>query len=48
MTWTNRAHLGIVRGELDAKSGDLKRLIGRPTTSLTAAVKAALDNSLAA
>jgi NAD(P)H dehydrogenase (quinone) len=34
--------LGIVRGELNDSSGDLRRLIGRPTTPLAAAVAAAL------
>jgi NAD(P)H dehydrogenase (quinone) len=34
--------LGIVRGELDDASGDLRRLIGRPTTPLARAVAAAL------
>lgn len=33
---------GIARGELFTDSGDLNRLIGRPTTSLAAAVHAAL------
>jgi NAD(P)H dehydrogenase (quinone) len=36
------ADLGITRGELDDKSHSLSKLIGRPTTSLTAAVSAAL------
>lgn len=34
--------VGITRGELDDASGDLRRLIGRPTTPLAAAVAAAL------
>ena len=34
--------VGISRGELTDGSGDLRRLIGRPTTSLADAVKAAL------
>ena len=34
--------LGIVRGELDDDSGDLRRLIGRPTTPLADAVRAAI------
>lgn len=33
---------GIVRGELDTNSGDLRRLIGRPTTSLAQAISDAL------
>ena len=33
---------GITRGELDDTSGDLRRLIGRPTTPLRTAVAAAL------
>ncbi|WP_348994551.1 hypothetical protein [Arthrobacter sp. AL12] len=32
---------GIARGELLVTSGDLSRLIGRPTTSLREAVRAA-------
>jgi NAD(P)H dehydrogenase (quinone) len=36
------ADLGIARGELDDSSGQLRRLIGRPTTPLAAAVAAAL------
>jgi NAD(P)H dehydrogenase (quinone) len=36
------ADAGISRGELDDASGTLRRLIGRPTTSLADAVKAAL------
>jgi NAD(P)H dehydrogenase (quinone) len=32
------ADLNIAKGELDDRSGDLKRLIGRPTTTLAAAV----------
>lgn len=34
--------VGITRGELDDRSGDLRRLIGRPTTPLRAAIAAAL------
>lgn len=34
--------LGIAKGELDDSSGDLARLIGRPTTPLATAVSAAL------
>lgn len=34
--------VGIARGELDATTSDLGRLIGRPTTTLRAAVAAAL------
>jgi NAD(P)H dehydrogenase (quinone) len=34
--------LGIVKGELDDASGDLRRLIGRPTTPLADAVAVAL------
>ena len=34
--------LGIARGDLDDASGDLRRLIGRPTTLLADAVKAGL------
>ncbi len=37
--------LGIARGELDDASGDLRRLIGRPTTPLADAVAAALGRS---
>ncbi len=36
------ADVNIVKGELDDRSGTLARLIGRPTTSLAAAVKAGL------
>lgn len=36
------ADINISRGELDDQSGDLRRLIGRPTTTLSAAVAAAL------
>ncbi len=36
------ADAGIARGDLDTKSGDLRRLIARPTTSLEAAVAAAV------
>ncbi|MFC4640408.1 SDR family oxidoreductase [Deinococcus hohokamensis] len=34
---------GIVRGDLATNSGDLRRLIGRPTTPLADALKAALN-----
>lgn len=34
--------LGIARGDLEVTTGDLRRLIGRPTTSLAEAVAAAL------
>ncbi|WP_309573479.1 hypothetical protein [Deinococcus sp.] len=34
----------IARGELTTDSGDLRRLIGRPTTSLPDAVAAALGS----
>jgi NAD(P)H dehydrogenase (quinone) len=34
--------VGIARGELDDRSGTLRRLIGRPTTTLAAAIAAAL------
>lgn len=34
--------INISRGELDDQSGDLRRLIGRPTTTLSAAIAAAL------
>jgi NAD(P)H dehydrogenase (quinone) len=34
--------LGVARGELDDASGELRRLIGRPTTPLADAVRAAL------
>lgn len=34
---------GIVRGELDTDSGDLRRLIGRPTTSPAEAVRVGLQ-----
>lgn len=37
--------LGIRRGELFTESDDLRRLIGRPTTTLEAAVAAALGNA---
>jgi NAD(P)H dehydrogenase (quinone) len=37
------ADVNIVKGELDDRSGDLRRLIGRPTTTLAAAVAAALS-----
>jgi NAD(P)H dehydrogenase (quinone) len=36
------ADLGVARGELDDSSGELRRLIGRPTTPLAAAVAAVL------
>lgn len=36
------ADLGVARGELDDASGDLRRLLGRPTTPLADAVAAAL------
>jgi NAD(P)H dehydrogenase (quinone) len=36
------ADVGISRGELDDTSGDLRRLIGRPTTTLATALAAAL------
>lgn len=36
------ADLAVARGELDDSSGDLRRLIGRPTTPLAAAVAVAL------
>lgn len=35
---------GIARGELDVANGDLRRLIGRPTTTLAAGVAAALKS----
>jgi NAD(P)H dehydrogenase (quinone) len=34
--------LGLLRGELNDSTGDLRRLIGRPTTPFSAAVRAAL------
>lgn len=34
--------VGISRGELDDRSGDLRRLIGRPTTTVRASVAAAI------
>ena len=37
--------LGIARGELDDRGGDLHRLIGRPTTSLADAIAAALKQA---
>lgn len=40
--------LGIRRGDLFTESGDLRRLIGRPTTTLEAAVAAALGDANAA
>jgi len=36
------ADVNVARGELDDRSGDLRRLIGRPTTTLRDAVAAAL------
>lgn len=36
------ADLGIAKGELDDATGDLRRLIGRPTTPLSEAVAAAI------
>ena len=36
------ADVNIVKGELDDQSGELRKLIGRPTTTLAAAVAAAL------
>jgi NAD(P)H dehydrogenase (quinone) len=36
------ADLQIAKGDLDDSTGELRRLIGRPTTSLAAAVRAAL------
>lgn len=36
--------VGASRGELDGASGDLRRLIGRPSTSLRDAIEAALSN----
>ncbi len=38
------ADLGAAKEELDASSGDLRRLIGRPTVTLTDAVAAALKS----
>lgn len=37
------ADLGAARGELDSASGDLRTLTGKPTVTLTDAVKAALE-----
>ena len=37
--------LGIARGDLLVSSGDLRRLIGRPTTSLTEAVRSAVASA---
>ena len=34
--------LGLARGELRTESGDLSRLIGRPTTTVAEAIRAAL------
>jgi NAD(P)H dehydrogenase (quinone) len=39
------ADLGLGRGELFTDSGDLRRLIGRPTTTLSEAITAALPQS---
>ena len=39
------ADLGIARGDLTTESGDLRRLIGRPTTTLADAVRAGLSVS---
>jgi NAD(P)H dehydrogenase (quinone) len=39
------ADLGVARGELDDSSGTLRRLIHRPTTTLAAAVTAALPRA---
>jgi NAD(P)H dehydrogenase (quinone) len=39
------ADQGVKRGELDDRSGDLRRLIGRPTTTLRDAVTAALQKA---
>lgn len=36
------ADLGLSRGELDSDSGELRQLIGRPTTPLSEAVRAAI------
>jgi len=41
------ADLGIARGDLTTESGDLRRLIGRPTTTLADAVRAGLSAALA-
>ncbi|MCP2342278.1 NAD(P)H-binding protein [Actinomadura rupiterrae] len=38
------ADLGIARGELAAVTGDLRRLIGRPTTTIADSIAAALKN----
>lgn len=38
------ADLGAARGELDSSSGDLGTLIGKPTVTLTDAVKVALEH----
>ena len=38
------ADLGAAKGELDDSSGDLHRLIGRPTVTLADAVAAALKS----
>ena len=37
------ADLGLSRGELDHETGDLGRLIGRPSTPLSDAVRAAVQ-----
>jgi NAD(P)H dehydrogenase (quinone) len=42
------ADLGIARGDLTTESGDLRRLIGRPTTTLADAVRAGLSAAPAA
>jgi NAD(P)H dehydrogenase (quinone) len=36
------ADLGLKRGELDSKSGDLRRLIGRPTTEMSSVIRDAV------
>jgi len=41
------ADLGIARGDLTTESGDLRRLIGRPTITLADAVRAGLSAALA-
>ncbi len=42
------ADLGIARGDLTTESGDLRRLIGRPTTTLADAVRTGLGAAPAA
>ena len=42
------ADLGIARGDLTTESGDLRRLIGRPTTTIADAVRAGLSAAPAA